>query len=68
MYEYVYFVVCERMRVSVYVCCVCECVYVCVYELLCVCVYTWGGVCGWVSVWECECVKREKMCVTVTSA
>jgi len=52
--------VCECMRVSVYVCCGCECVYacVCVYALLCayMCIYMGGGecvdgcVCGSVSV------------------
>ena len=38
--------VCECMRVSVYVCCVSECVsaYVCVFALLCVymCIYKGG--------------------------
>ena len=56
--------VCECMRVSVYVCCVCECVCACMRYCVYVCVYTRGGAGGWLFVGECECVKREKMCVT----
>ena len=57
--------VCECMRVSVYVCC--GCVYVCVRVCVIVCMYVYihgGGVCGWLFVRECGCVKHEKMCVT----
>ena len=47
---------------------VCVSVYVCVRVCVIVCMYVYihgrGGVCGWVCVRECECVKREKMCVT----
>ena len=52
--------VCECIRASVYVCCVCVSVYacVCVYALLCVCT---GGGSVWMGV--CVSVSSARKCV-----